>query len=44
MSKGFEIIGSNFDNIDDMWRFDRFDLKVLIRRDPEYIKSILHLS
>ena len=44
MPKGFEITSSEIDGIGDMWRFDRFDLKVLIRRDPEYIKSILHLS
>ena len=35
---------SKIDSIGDMWRFNRFNLKVLIRRDPEYIKSILHLS
>jgi len=44
MSKGFEITSSEIDSIGDIWRFDRFDLKVLIERDPEYIKSTLHLS
>ena len=44
MSKGFKITSSKIDRIGDMWRFDRFDLKVLIRRNPEYIKSILYLS
>jgi len=44
MPKGFEITSSEIDNIGDMWRFDRFDLKVLIGREPEYIKSTLYLS
>ena len=44
MLKGFEITNSEIDNIGDMWRFDMFDLKVLIGRDLEYIKSILHHS
>jgi len=35
---------NKIDSIGDMWRFDRFDLKVLIKRDPEYIKSTLHLN
>jgi len=34
MPKGFEITSSEINNIGDMWRFDRFDLKALIRRDP----------
>ena len=44
MSKGFEITSSKIDSIGDMWRFDRFDLKVFIRMDPEYIKFILYIS
>jgi len=44
MLKGFEITSSKVDSISDMWRFDMFDLKVFIRRDLEYIKSILYLS
>jgi len=38
-----EITNSKIDSIGDIWRFNWFDLKFLIRRDPEYIKSILHL-
>jgi len=44
MPKGSEITSSKIDSIGDMWRFDKFDLKVLIKSNPEYIKSILHLS
>ena len=44
MPKGFEITCNEIDNIGDIWRFARFDLKVLIGRNPEYIKSTLYLS
>jgi len=40
----FKITRSKLNSINDMWRFDRFDLKVLIRRNPECIKSTLQLS
>ena len=41
MSKGLKITSSK---IDSMGKLDRFDMKFLIGRDPEYIKSILHFS
>jgi len=35
---------TKIDSMGDMWRFDKSDLKVSIRRDPEYIKSIFNFS
>jgi len=40
----FKITSTKLNSINDVWRFDRFDFKVLIRMNPEYIKSTLQLS